>query len=117
MKRKINTKNLYLAQVGKFRFDWFESYGETYPIPKFVLVKKNVFDHYIDVFSKTRYFSVNQCTYRAIAKGRFEEYALCSIEPIVLHGKWVTYSDAREFLEEMTKAVVYCKRMNNKTDK
>lgn len=117
MKRKINTKNLYLAQVGKFGFDWVKGWGEPYPIPKFVLVKKNVFDHYIDVFSKTRYFSVKQCICRALTDGIIEEHALCFIEPIVLHGKWVTYSDAREFLEGITEAVVYCKRMNNKTDK
>lgn len=112
MERKIRTKNLYIAQVRKFNirydYDCEVAVATSYLPPKLVLVKKNIFNNYIDVFSKRKYISFDKASGKLFNDNI--DIVLYGIEPIITSERKISYKDAKESLDELNENVA--KSMN-----
>lgn len=103
MERKIRTKNLYIAEIKKFsiRYDYRG---------KYVLIKKNIFNNYKDVFSKKKYISFDKASRKLFTDNI--DIVVSGIEPIIMSERKIAYKDAKENLDRLNENIA--KSMNFK---
>ncbi len=105
MERKINTKNLYIAEIGKFNIrydcDCEKAVATSYSPPKYVLIKKNIFNNYSDVFSKRKYMSFNKASRKFFCDNI--DVVVCGMEPLIISKRRISYKDAEKILNKKMK--------------
>lgn len=114
MERKIRTKNLYIAEIKKFsiRYDYRGevAVATSYLPRKFVLIKKNIFNNYKDVFSKKKYISFDKASRKLFTDNI--DIVVSGIEPIIMSERKIAYKDAKENLNKLNENIA--KSMNFK---
>ncbi len=100
-KDKIRTKRLYVSKVGKlekeYTYDGIRCVCRGTNTPIYVLVKKNIFSNYVDIFSKRRYISFEKASNMFFKEA--PDWVLLSSIPLITAKKYITYSEATELLE------------------
>lgn len=114
MKRKIRTKNLYIAQIRKFSIrydcDGEKTVATSYVPPKIVLIEKNIFNNYRDVFSKRKYISFNKASEKLFCDNI--DVVVYGMEPVIMSERKISYKDAKENLDKLNENIA--KSMNFK---